>query len=192
MPFSLVALKPSQEAEMTVANVLSVTLKDTKATILDEAAKLANEKVLLVEACEKLTRDNEELQKLVNDLTEKNNNLITVCNDYKAELDHLAQVEVSDDTTDETGMPTATPIQVVRDEFCKRMGIRAESELWAKLHIKQEHDRFVLWFDSEEWGQEPYNFMGRLRKHALGKGFKANFQQGKGLVIVAVLNRPAL
>lgn len=171
---------------MTANTMLTVSLKNTKADLFAECEKLSAEKALLVEAVEKLTRDNEALQVTANENIEKVAKLTTVCNDYKAELDDLRTMNVSDDTTDEAGMPRARLDErsVALANFSKRMGIRLESDLWGKAKLTQDHDRFVLWFDSQDWNNDTYKLFGRLRVHARIKGFAANFQGGK-LVIVA-------
>jgi hypothetical protein len=173
---------------MTANTVLAVSLKNTKADLFEEVRKLSAEKQLLVQSCGEFENQVSELQNELKALQEKNTeltekvmNLTTVCNDYKAELDHL---QVSDDTTDETGMPSARPASDTLSEFAKRMGIKPINQLWEITKITQDHDRFVLWADRSDWSKAAYDFFARLRDHARSVGGKANFQNGKLVIVI--------
>lgn len=113
----------------------------------------------------------------------------------------LDSIEVSDDTTDSTGMPTAreqddgTLDGENIAELCKRLRIKPESALWDELNCNRDHDRFSVWFPNSVYGgtdpaghkrisQQCYEFLGRLRAMASKRGAGRAYFERDHLVIV--------
>lgn len=147
-----------------------ITSKTTKAELTAYITDLLGE---LAIARSQLTGAHEELQALKTEFTQfkaaaielgnANLELVKVCNDYKAEIAHLRsyvpsaetvwqrEAMQSDDTTDETGMPTITHKTELLRRLSRVPSKGLQNPLWELITVRpgNEVDSFLLSFTDE-------------------------------------------